>query len=441
MTETLAFDDLIEEFHRVLEGLPDYRTGQNTTYSIKDAVLGAFSVFFTQSPSFLAHQQTMKRTKGRSNAESIFGIEKVPCDNQIRQLLDPIAPSYLFPMFEMTFNDLEATGQLDAFRTFDDNLLFAFDGTQYFSSKEIHCQNCSHKTASNGVTTYFHSAITPVIVAPGNSRVIALEPEFIMPQDGHEKQDCEQAAAKRWINEHAEQYASKKVTISADDLHCKQPFCELLLDWGFNFVLVCKPTSHKTLYEKINSLATSESLSQLSVHRRNKRFVEVFTYRYANGVPLRAGEDALLVNWCEVTVTKGRDGEVLYHNAFATNHLITDKTVAPIVNLLGRTHWKIENENNNVLKNRGYHLEHNFGHGKNHLSSFLLTLNLLAFLFHTVLELVDEKYQLLREELSARRTFFNDVRALLRYLLFESWEHLLDFMIEQLEVVVPYDTS
>lgn len=441
MTETLAFDDLIEEFHRVLEGLPDYRTGQNTTYSIKDAALGAFSVFFTQSPSFLAHQQTMKRTKGRSNAESIFGIEKVPCDNQIRQLLDPIAPSYLFPMFELTFNDLEATGQLDAFRTFDDNLLFAFDGTQYFSSKEIHCQNCSHKTASNGVTTYFHSAITPVIVAPGNSRVIALEPEFIMPQDGHEKQDCEQAAAKRWINEHAEQYASKKVTISADDLHCKQPFCELLLDWGFNFVLVCKPTSHKSLYEKIDSLATSESLSQLSVHRRNKRFVEVFTYRYANGVPLRAGEDALLVNWCEVTVTKGRDGEVLYHNAFATNHLITDKTVAPIVNLLGRTHWKIENENNNVLKNRGYHLEHNFGHGKNYLSSFLLTLNLLAFLFHTVLELVDEKYQLLREELSARRTFFNDVRALLRYLLFESWEHLLDFMIEQLEVVVPYDTS
>ena len=441
MTETLAFDDLIEEFHRVLEGLPDYRTGQNTTYSIKDAALGAFSVFFTQSPSFLAHQQTMKRSKGRSNAESIFGIEKVPCDNQIRQLLDPIAPSYLFPVFELTFNDLEATGQLDAFRTFDDNLLFAFDGTQYFSSKEIHCQNCSHKTASNGVTTYFHSAITPVIVAPGNSRVIALEPEFITPQDGHEKQDCEQAAAKRWINEHAEQYASKKVTISADDLHCKQPFCELLLDWGFNFVLVCKPTSHKTLYEKIDSLAASESLSQLSVHRRNKRFGEVFTYRYANGVPLRAGEDALLVNWCEVTITKGREGEVLYHNAFATNHLITDKTVAPIVNLLGRTHWKIENENNNVLKNRGYHLEHNFGHGKNHLSSFLLTLNLLAFLFHTVLELVDEKYQLLREELSARRTFFNDVRALLRYLLFESWEHLLDFMIEQLEVVVPYDTS
>ncbi|MDY6875792.1 MAG: hypothetical protein SWK90_06265 [Chloroflexota bacterium] len=185
-------------------------------------------------------------------------------------------------------------------------------------------------------------------------------------------------------------------------------------------------------------MATSGSLAQVSVHRPNKRFVEVFTYRYANGIPLRAGEDALLVNWCEVTVTKGRDGQVLYHNAFATSHLITDKTVAPIVGM-GRAHWKIENENKNVLKTKGYHLEHNYGHSREHLSSFLLTLNLLAFLFHTVLETVDDKYQLVREALAARRTFFNDIRALLRYLLFDSWEHLLDFMIRQLELAP--DTS
>ena len=130
MSETLAFDDLVGEFHRVLDGLPDHRTGQNTTYSIKDAALGAFSVFFTQSASFLAHQQAMKQAKGRNNAESIFGIENTPGDSQIRQLLDPIAPSFLAPVFGWVFNNLAATGQLDAFRIFDDNLLFAFDGTQ-----------------------------------------------------------------------------------------------------------------------------------------------------------------------------------------------------------------------------------------------------------------------------------------------------------------------
>jgi hypothetical protein len=439
MFGALAFDTLIDGLHQVLAKLPDYRTRQNITYSIKDAALGAFSVFFTQCPSFLAHQRMMKQAKGCSNAENLFGIESIPCDNQIRQLLDPIAPHHLFATFGSVFDTLDTTGQLDTFRTFDDNLLFAFDGTQYFASSKIHCQNCSRKTAKNGDVTYFHSAITPVIVTPGNNRVIALEPEFITPQDGHDKQDCEQAAAKRWVNAYAERYAAKKVTISADDLHCKQPFCELLLEKNFNFVLVCKPDSHKTLYERVDSLAASGALPQLSVHHFNGRFVEVFIYRYANQVPLRAGEDALLVNWCEVTVTKGIDGKVLYHNAFATSHMLTDKTVAPIVGM-GRTHWKIENENNNVLKTKGYHLEHNYGHGKEHLSSFLLTLNLLAFLFHTVLDLVNEKYQLVREALSTRKTFFNDIRALMRYLLFDSWEHLLDFMIKQLELV-PYDTS
>jgi hypothetical protein len=436
MSETLAFDGLIEEFHRVLDGLPDYRTGQNVIYSIKDAALGAFAVFFTQSPSFLAHQRAMQQTKGRNNAESLFGIEEVPCDNHIRKLLDPIAPRYLFPMFEQVFSDLEAAEELDGFRSLDGHLHIALDGTCYFSSKKIYCQNCSHRTATNGATTYFHSAITPVVVAPDNEYVIVLEPEFIVPQDGHDKQDCEQAAAKRWINKHAEQYASRKVTLSGDDLYCKQPFCELALDKKLNFLLVCKPDSHKTLYEKIDALEADGSLSQLSVHRSAGDSLEVFTYRYANGVPLRAGEDALLVNWCEVTVTEGTDGDVLYHNSFATNHQITDSAVHSII-LGGRTHWKIENENNNVLKTKGYHLEHNFGHGEEHLASFLLTLNLLAFLLHTVLSLVDEKYLLLRETLSARKTFFNDIRALTRYILFEGWEHLLDFMIEGLELTVP----
>jgi len=70
-----------------------------------------------------------------------------------------------------------------------------------------------------------------------------------------------------------------------------------------------------------------------------------------------------------------------------------------------------------VLKTKGYHLEHNFGHGQQHLASFLLTLNLLAFLFHTVLHLVD------------RKGFFQDILTLTKYLLFTNWQHLIDFML------------
>ena len=101
----------------------------------------------------------------------------------------------------------------------------------------------------------------------------------------------------------------------------------------------------------------------------------------------------------------------------------------------GRARWKSENETNNVLKTKGYHLEHNFGHGEQSLANFMVTLNLLAFLFHTLLELLDEQYQLLRQHLVARRDFFNDLRALLRYMLFDNWNHLMRFMLVGLELI------
>jgi len=139
-----------------------------------------------------------------------------------------------------------------------------------------------------------------------------------------------------------------------------------------------------------------------------------------------------------LTVTRP-DGVVVYKNAFATNHTITDQTVEEIV-LAGRTRWKVENENNNTLKTKGYNLEHNFGHGKHHLSSLLATFNILSLLFHTLLELLDKKYQLIREHLPTRKTFFDDLRALTRYLYFDSWEDLLTFMIQGLELVLPLNT-
>lgn len=438
MAEGLAFDNLVQSLHHVLDTLPDARRGKNIRYAIKEAALGAFAVFFTQAPSFLAYQRTMRQAKGRSNADSLFGMDHVPCDNQIRTLLDPVDPARLFPVFDGIYDMLDQAGHLSAFRTLGDQLLIALDGTEYFSSPQIHCARCSQRTHGNGRVTYYHQVITPVIVAPGKAEVIALPPEFITPQDGHEKQDCEQMAAKRWLASHARRYSD--VTFLGDDLYCKQPLCELVLSYGCNFIFVCKPDSHKTLYEWIDGLAAAGELHQFSHRRWNGRFHELHTYRYANDVPLREGENALLVNWCELTITKTADGTILYRNAFATMHAMDRNRVADIVRT-GRARWKIENENTNILKTKGYHLEHNYGHGKQHLSAVLLTLNLLAFLCHTVLGWVDQKYQLVRQTLVARRTFFQDLQALTRYLVFDSWDRLLDFMIQGLELVMPPNSS
>ena len=161
------------------------------------------------------------------------------------------------------------------------------------------------------------------------------------------------------------------------------------------------------------------------------------TYSFLNGVPLRDGKDALEVNWCQI-ITTNESGKMVYKNAFAANFEITEKNVIEIV-ADGRARWKIENENNNVLKTKGYHLEHNFGHGKKNLSALLMTFNLLAFLIHTVLDLMDEKYKLIRKTLPTRKTFFQDIRALTRYICFDSWNQLMIFMLRGLKLKIPIE--
>jgi hypothetical protein len=436
MFEELTLRHLIKRLKESFSKFPDRRTGQNTRYDMVDASMGAFSVFFTQCPSFLAHQLHMKLSKGRSNAESLFEMEKIPCDNQIRSLLDPVAPINVSGVFRDVFNGLDRSEVLKGFRSHANCILIAIDGTEYFSSKKIHCENCSHRTLNNGSINYFHSVLTPVVVQAGNQHVLALEPEFITPQDGNDKQDCEIEAGKRWVGKYGDFYARKGVTILGDDLFSRQPFCQVLKDKKLHFILVCKPDSHPYLYETVDFLAARGVLGFYQKRHWNGRYGEIYTYRYVNKLPLRGDQNAIEVNWCELTLTREDTGEQLYKNAFITDFEVAETTVEAIVRD-GRARWKVENENNNVLKTKGYHLEHNFGHGSQYLACLLLSLNLLAFLFHTVLDLVDERYRLIRQTLRTRRTFFQDLETLLRYFLFDSWDDVLSFMYKGLEL----DTS
>ena len=236
---SLTFYKMVKKFHELINAFPDTRTGTNTSVEIRDAALGAFSLFFMQNPSFLDYQKSMQKTKGKNNAQSLFGVYKILSDNHIRQLLDDVHTSYVFPMFSFIFDGLYSNDDIDAFRSFNNNLLVALDGTQYHSSQAIQCDSCSQTHHQNGSIPYSHSVVTPVIVKPGKNKVIALIPEFITPQDGHDKQDCENAAAKRWLRTHGARLKELGATLTGDDLYCKQPLCELMLEQGLDFILVC----------------------------------------------------------------------------------------------------------------------------------------------------------------------------------------------------------
>ena len=403
-----------------MAGFPDKRRGMNTTYSLGDIGMAAFSVFFVQSPSFLAHQRQLEEGHGRSNCASLFGIAKIPSDNHIRDLLDPASPTLLHPVFAEAVDQLRRIdGGLNVFRRLGGHVLIALDGTEYHCSQKIHCPHCSTRIRGKGGTEYYHGMLAATMVAPGHDKVIPLEPEFIVPQDGTVKQDCENMAAKRWLAAHGQRYGALDAVYLGDDLFSRQPLCQAVLDAGGHFIFVCKPSSHPLIQEYLSG-ADLPLLVQ-TVKRGKQRFV--YRYRWLRDVPLRNGSDALMVNWFEIEIINAR-GETTYRNSF-----VTDLPVGPdnIVELAacGRARWKIENETFNVLKNKGYNLEHSFGHGKKNLAAILVSLNLLAFAIHTVCDIGDDLWRTARAKLGPRYNFFNKLAAITTFLLFPSWEDLL----------------
>jgi len=411
---------LLESLRGCLSGFPDKRRGINATYSMGDIGMAAFSVFFMQSPSFLAHQRHFEQGHGRSNCASLFGIGKIPSDNHIRDLLDPATPNLLHPAFAETIEQLRQTnGGLDVFRRLGGRVLIALDGTEYHCSKKIHCAHCSTRIRGKAGTDYYHAMLAATLVAPGHDKVIPLQPEFITPQDGAEKQDCENSAAKRWLATHGQRYAPLDPVYLGDDLFSRQPLCQAMKDAGGHFIFVCKPASHPLIQEYLTGIELP--VLEQTIKRGKQRFIH--RYRWLAAVPLRDGGDALMVNWFEIEIINPK-GETTYRNSFVTDLPVGPDNVVELA-ACGRARWKIENETFNVLKNKGYHLEHSFGHGKQHLAAILVSLNLLAFAFHTVCDLGDQLWRNARAKLGPRYNFFGKLAAITIYLIFPSWDDLL----------------
>src|SRR5512134_1077606 len=159
--------------------ISDHRGGE-TAISLTDALMAAFAMFSLKSPSLLAFDK--ERAEG--NLATIYGIARVPCDTQMRALLDPVCPASLRPLFKGVFRQLQRGKALEAMVFFDDCYLLALDGTGYFASKTIHCSSCLQQVHRNGSTTYSHQMLGAAIIHPDVRAVIPLMPEPIVQQEG-----------------------------------------------------------------------------------------------------------------------------------------------------------------------------------------------------------------------------------------------------------------
>jgi hypothetical protein len=427
----LSFSALRSALSELFTTIPDPRQAGKVNYGVHDCLMSALAMMFFQDPSLLSFQRRMNDNLQCSNLKSMFAVEAIPKDSSLRECLDALPNDAINAAFSVLFHHLQRGKQLEPYRYLDGRYLVAIDGSQYFSSEKIHCPNCLTYNTSKRSQRYAHQILQAVVINPHMRQVLPLAPEAVANTDGVKKQDCELNAAKRMLVKIRRTHPKLPITIVGDGLYSKQPFIDALKDARMSYVLVAKPTDHKILFEWVDEIDALGHAGHMSlVDEKGRRHV----YRWLNQVPLNGSRDADHVNFFEYWLQVGK--KTTYHNSWVTDLTLGKDNVVELVKA-GRARWKIENETFNTLKNQGYHVEHNFGHGQCHLSMNFFSLNLLAFYIHQILELCDHGYQYCRSKFSSRKEYWNNLRIAIRLMYFTDFEHLLRNVADPPEIRAP----
>ena len=244
----LSFDPLIKQIRLRAERLPDSRRGNDCTYAVADAVMSAIALFAMKDPSLLAFQER----RNDANMKNIFRIPQVPSDTRMRELLDPLEPNSLRPMFNDVLRELQRGKALEAFDFLEGYNLLSLDGSGYYSSKKVHCEHCLQRTNSKtGEITYHHQMLGAALVHPDLKQVIPLAPEAIIKQDGENKNDCERNASKRLLQKIRDEHPHKKLIVVEDGLASNAPHIRLLKRLNMRFILGAKPDDHEHLFGEV----------------------------------------------------------------------------------------------------------------------------------------------------------------------------------------------
>lgn len=417
--KNLRFSVLRDTLQSSFREIEDSRAPERTDYQIEDIYTSAFAMFYFQDKSLLEFQRQLEIKYRQNNLSTVFNVSAIPKDTQLRDVIDTHSYQTILPVFKNYFSRLQRAKYLDRFQIFDGKYLVTIDGSLYFSSNKLECEKCLTKEHSNGKTTYQHQILQATIVHPDMKQVIPLSPEFIRNGDGGKKQDCETNAGKRLIHTIKKDHPRLPMIIVGDSLYSKGPFIKELSPLAYSFILVAKPEDHKSLYSDVDGLRRGGLLNNFVIKTKNR----TYAYEWTNGVYLNSSKESPKVNFFQLSITN-EAGKTTYRSAWVSDIEITGENIEEMVRA-GRARWKIENECFNTLKNQGYHINHNFGHGKKNLSETFFILNLLAFFLHQIFELSDTLYQSARATFSARVEYWNTIRVAFRLILFESWEELL----------------
>ena len=393
-----------------------------------DALMSAFAMFSLKDPSLLAFDERCRNQN--DNFRTMYGIESVPSDTQMRAILDTVDPDNLRPLYNEIFRLLQRGKELEQFVFMDGHYLVSLDGTGYFSSSKIHCPSCLEKKYRDGKVNYSHQMLGAALVKPGIKEVIPLAPEPIIQQDGHIKNDCEKNATRRWLKRFRQDHPHLPVIILEDGLSANAPHLNDLLEAKARYIIGVKPGDHAFLFGYLRT-AEEEGKAEILIKVDPLTGIQ-HEFRFQNNVPLNESHPDHKVNVLEYreihptrVVKKVERIGIIQNFSWITDFELTTDTVEKIMRG-GRARWKIENETFNTLKNQGYHFEHNYGHGKKSLSVVLAMVMMLAFLVDQTQQLCCPLFQAAWATCGHnKRSLWNKVRCYFLAYTFDSMQDLL----------------
>jgi hypothetical protein len=291
-----------------------------------------------------------------------------------------------------------------------------------FCSSTISCPECCIKHTRSGEVSYYHQVLGAVIVHPEQKGVIPLAPEPITRQDGATKNDCERNAAKRLLSALRREHPHLKLIVVEDALAANGPHLQLLEELDMRFILGVKPGDHQALFAEVER---QERLGHVARREVTDEQGVIHRFRFINAVPLNQSHPELLVNFLEYWEV--HEEKVLHFSWITDFGLSDDKLFAIMTG--GRARGKIENETFNTLKNPGYSLEHNYGHGQQHLATTFGLLMIRAFLVDPIQELCCATFQAARNARHSRTSLWHWMRSLFTGYYIESWRQFFEALI------------
>jgi len=412
LRKSLSAPGLLNIAKNCFAGLEDHRKG-NVTHSLVDSLMSGLAVFGFKAPSLLKFDETFNEDITRGNLKSLYGVQSVPSDTQLRVILDPVKPSDLRPAFIKIHQQLQRHKVMEPYRFLGGYLLLT-DGTGMFSSNKISCPECCIK--GKKTPQYYHQLLAAVIAHPDKKQVFPLFPEAITRQDGAEKNDCERNAGKRLFPTIKQAFPQRKFIVVEDSLASNAPHIDLLKSLDFNFILGVKGGDHEYLFEQVQSkLRAGETEEFEEIDEKGV----IRGYRFVNQLPLNKTHSDLLINYLEHWEIRPGHKETIF--SWVTDIPLSRDNVTEVARG-GRCRWKVENETFNTLKNQEYNLEHNYGHGKQHLATVFANLMLLAFFIDQVQEACCPLFQLAQKKYLTRTGLWQGMQRRFEIGIFNSWD-------------------